>query len=42
MLSRCPDLGRAVPSTELHWAHGDGLVLRGLAGLPVIAGEPAV
>jgi cytochrome P450 len=28
----------AVPATELHWGHGDGLVLRGLSELPVIPG----
>jgi hypothetical protein len=28
----------AVPFDELHWSHGDGVVLRGLAELPVIPG----
>jgi hypothetical protein len=27
-----------VPVEDLHWDHGDGLVLRGLSRLPVIAG----
>jgi hypothetical protein len=27
-----------VPVNELHWGHGDGLVLRGLSELPVIPG----
>jgi hypothetical protein len=26
---------------QLHWGHGDGLVLRGLSELPVILGPPA-
>ena len=39
LLRRFPDAapGRA-RSTELHWGHGDGLVLRGLSELPVIPG----
>jgi cytochrome P450 len=41
LLLRFPDLSLAVPVTELHWGHGDGLVLRGLSDLPVIPG-PAV
>lgn len=28
LLQRFPQLGLAVPRTELHWSHGDGLVLR--------------
>ena len=28
----------SVPREELHWGHGDGLVLRGLSALPVIPG----
>jgi hypothetical protein len=29
LLDRFPDLRLAVPSDDLHWGHGDGLVLRG-------------
>jgi cytochrome P450 len=38
LLGRFPDLALAVPVEELHWGHGDGLVLRGLSELPVIPG----
>jgi cytochrome P450 len=38
LLRRFPDLTLAVPSEDLHWNHGDGLVLRGLSELPVIPG----
>jgi len=38
LLARFPELSLAVPSEELHWGHGDGLVLRGLSELPVIPG----
>jgi cytochrome P450 len=38
LLGRFPDLRLAVPRTDLAWTHGDGLVLRGLASLPVILG----
>jgi cytochrome P450 len=38
LLRRFPQLTLAVPSEELHWGHGDGLVLRGLSELPVIPG----
>jgi cytochrome P450 len=41
LLRRFPQLRLAVPAEELRWGHGDGLVLRGLTELPVIAGEPA-
>ena len=41
LLRRFPDLRLAVPAAELHWGHGDGLVLRGLTELPVIPGPPA-
>ena len=41
LLRRFPQLRLAVPDAELHWGHGDGLVLRGLTELPVIPG-PAV
>jgi cytochrome P450 len=35
LFTRFPDLGLAGPRGELTWSHGDGLVLRGLADLPV-------
>ena len=38
LLRRFPRLQLAVPVEELHWGHGDGLVLRGLSELPVIPG----
>jgi cytochrome P450 len=38
LLRRFPKLRLAVPVEELHWGHGDGLVLRGLSELPVIPG----
>ena len=38
LLTRFAHLRLAVPDDELHWAHGDGLVLRGLTELPVIPG----
>ena len=38
LLRRFPELSLAVPVEELHWGHGDGLVLRGLSELPVIPG----
>ncbi len=38
LLRRFPELRLAVPVEDLRWAHGDGLVLRGLSELPVIAG----
>jgi cytochrome P450 len=38
LLRRYPQLSLAVPVEELHWGHGDGLVLRGLSELPVIPG----
>jgi cytochrome P450 len=38
LLRRFPTLRLAVPVDELHWGHGDGLVLRGLNQLPVIPG----
>ena len=40
LLRRFPRLRLAVPVERLHWHHGDGLVLRGLSELPVIAGPP--
>jgi cytochrome P450 len=38
LLGRFPEISLAVPSEDLHWSHGDGLVLRGLSELPVIPG----
>jgi len=38
LLDRFPQLRLAVPVEDLHWGHGDGLVLRGLTDLPVIPG----
>ncbi len=38
LLRRFPRLRLAVPVEQLHWGHGDGLVLRGLSELPVIPG----
>jgi len=38
LLRRFPELRLAVPADDLHWDHGDGLVLRGLTELPVIPG----
>jgi cytochrome P450 len=38
LLRRFPHLALAVPSEDLRWGHGDGLVLRGLTELPVIPG----
>jgi cytochrome P450 len=38
LLRRFPELRLAIPADELHWGHGDGLVLRGLSELPVVPG----
>jgi cytochrome P450 len=38
LLHRFPQLRLAAPIEQLHWDHGDGLVLRGLSELPVICG----
>ncbi len=38
LLGRFPDLELAVDRRDLSWTHGDGLVLRGLADLPVRLG----
>jgi cytochrome P450 len=38
LLLRFPHLALAVPVEDLHWGHGDGLVLRGLSELPVVPG----
>jgi cytochrome P450 len=40
LLGRFPDLALAVPRHDLHWTHGDGLVLRGLEALPIRLGTP--
>ena len=41
LLRRFPALRLAVAPDQLHWDHGDGLVLRGLSTLPVVLGAPA-
>jgi cytochrome P450 len=38
LLRRFPAMRLAVPRDDLHWGHGDGLVLRGLSALPVLLG----
>jgi cytochrome P450 len=38
LIRRFPNLRLAIPADELRWDQGDGLVLRGLTHLPVIAG----
>jgi cytochrome P450/uncharacterized OsmC-like protein len=38
LLSRYPDLRLAADRDALAWAHGDGLVLRGLLSLPIVLG----
>jgi len=38
LLERFPQLRLAGSADDLHWGHGDGLVLRGLSKLPVIPG----
>jgi cytochrome P450 len=38
LFRRFPSLRLAVTPEELHWGHGDGLVLRGLSALPVVPG----
>ena len=35
LLTRFPQIRLAVDPADLHWNHGDGLVLRGLSALPV-------
>ncbi len=40
LIHRFPDLRLAGLAEELHWGHGDGLVLRGLSALPVVPGRP--
>jgi cytochrome P450 len=39
--TRFPTMRLAVDPSQLHWGHGDGLVLRGLTELPVILGPPS-
>jgi cytochrome P450 len=41
LLSRHPRMRLAVRRDALAWAHGDGLVLRGLLSLPLVLGPPA-
>ena len=41
LFARFPELSLAVKPSELRWTHGDGLVLRGLAELPVLLGAPS-
>jgi cytochrome P450 len=41
LLGRHPQLRLAVDRDALAWSHGDGLVLRGLASLPVVLGPRA-
>lgn len=36
LFARFPGMRLAVDVRELHWGHGDGLVLRGLSALPVV------
>ncbi|HEY3528384.1 MAG TPA: cytochrome P450 [Nocardioides sp.] len=38
LLRRFPGMQLAVEPEDLHWGHGDGLVLRGLSALPVLLG----
>ena len=38
LIHRFPELRLAGPVDQLHWGHGDGLVLRGLSALPVVPG----
>ena len=38
LIRRFPELRLAGPVDQLHWGHGDGLVLRGLSVLPVVPG----
>lgn len=38
LLRRFPQLRLALPVEDLHWDHGDGVVLQGLSRLPVITG----
>lgn len=41
LFGRFPALDLAVDVADLHWGHGDGLVLRGLSALPVVLGPTA-
>jgi cytochrome P450 len=38
LIHRFPEIRLACERDQLHWGHGDGLVLRGLSELPVIPG----
>ena len=40
LFRRFPHIRLSVDISELHWGHGDGLVLRGLSTLPVVPGPP--
>jgi cytochrome P450 len=40
LLGRHPGLRLAIDRDALAWAHGDGLVLRGLVSLPIVLGPP--
>ncbi|HEX3221041.1 MAG TPA: cytochrome P450 [Nocardioides sp.] len=40
LLRRFPHMQLATGPEDLHWGHGDGLVLRGLSALPVLLGGP--
>lgn len=39
LIRRFPRMRIAVPFDQLRWSHGDGVVLRGLAELPVVPGR---
>jgi cytochrome P450 len=40
LMERFPEMQLAIAPEDLHWGHGDGLVLRGLSALPVRLGRP--
>jgi cytochrome P450 len=39
LIARFAAMRLAVPESDLHWSHGDGIVLRGLESLPVVMGQ---
>jgi cytochrome P450 len=41
LVDRFPRMRLAARIEDLHWGHGDGLVLRGLTSLPIIPGQAA-